>query len=79
MGQEKYGDCIKSSFQTNSDESSHIIEKLRKVDETTEFEYEHHIELRMELVRQVDEAGSHIKGKYSLINQMEIKVREIEE
>ena len=61
------------------DEISHNIETLIKADEKVGFDYERHVELRMELVRQVDEAGSHIKGKYSLINQMDTKVQTLEE
>ena len=61
MGQGKYGYCIKDGFQTNLDESRNTIEKLRKATENLECKYEHHIEIRMELVRQVDESGSLIK------------------
>ena len=60
------------------DESSHTIEKLRKVAEKVEFEGERHIELRMELVWQVDEAGALIKEKGGLINQLENKVQDLE-
>ena len=79
IGQEKYGDFIKDGFQTNLDESSHTIEKLIKAAEKVEFEDERHIELRMELVWQVDEAGALIKEKYGLINQLETKVQDLEE
>ena len=50
------------------DESSHTIEKLRKAAEKAEFEDERHIELRIELLWQVDVAGAIIKEKYGLIN-----------
>ena len=60
-------------------ERSHIIKKLRKAAEKVEFEDESHIELIMELVCQVDEAGALIRGKYSLINQMDTKVQTLEE
>ena len=75
IGQEKYGDCKKYGCQTNLDESSHTIEKLRNSAERVKFEDERHIELRMELVWQVDEAGTLIKEKYGLINQLETKVQ----
>ena len=39
MGQEYLVDWIKDGFQTNLDESSHNIEKLRKSAEKLEFEY----------------------------------------
>ena len=61
------------------DESSHTIEKLRKEAEKVEFGDEHHIELRMELVWQVDKAGAIIKEKDCLINQLETKVWNLEE
>ena len=48
---------------------------MRKSAEKVEFEDESHIELIMELVCQVDEAGALIRGKYSLINQMDTKVQ----
>ena len=70
IGQEKYGDCIKDGCQTNLDESSHTIEKLRKAAEKVEFEDERHIELRMELVRQVDEAEELIKYTNNLMNKL---------
>ena len=60
------------------DESSHTIEKLRKAAEKVEFEDEHHIELRMELVWKVDEAGALTKEKDGLINQLETKVQDLE-
>ena len=63
IGQEKYGDCIKDGCQTNLDESSHTIEKMRKAAEKVEFEDERHVELRMELVWQVDKAEALIKDK----------------
>ena len=47
MGQERYGDCIKYGCQTNLDESSHTIEKLRKLAEKVEFEDKRHLELIM--------------------------------
>ena len=47
--------------------------------EKIEFEDERHIDLRMELVRQVDKVRSLIKDKYSLINQLKTKVQELEE
>ena len=78
-GQEKYGDCIKYGCQTNLDESIHTIEKLRKDAEKVEFEDERHIELRMELVWQVDKARALIKKKDGLINQLETKVQDLEE
>ena len=61
------------------DESSHTIEKLRKEAEKVEFEDERHIELIVELVWQVDEAGSLIKERDGLINQLETKVQDLEE
>ena len=79
IGQEKYGDCIKDGCQNNLDESSHTIEKLRKASEKVEFEDERHIELRMELVWQVDEDGALIKEKYGLIKKLETKVQYLEE
>ena len=79
IGQEKYGDCIKDGCQTNLNENSHTIEKLRKEAEKVEFEDERHIELRMELVWQVDEARALIKEKEGLINQLETKVQDLEE
>ena len=60
------------------DERSHIIEKLRKAAEKVEFEYERHIELIMEWMRQVDEAGELIKDNGNLINQLETKAQELE-
>ena len=47
--------------------------------ERVEFEDERHIDLRMELVRQVDKVGKLIKDKYSLINQLETKYHKLEE
>ena len=79
QGKKKYGDCIKDGCQTNLDESSHTIEKLRKSAEKVAFEDERHIDLTMELVWQVDEARALIKEKESLINQMETKVQDLEE
>ena len=69
MGQENYGYCIKYGFQNNLSEISHTIEKLIKVDEMVEFEYEHHIEIIMELVQKFYYARALIKDEYSLINQ----------
>ena len=57
-------------LQNNLDESSHTIEKLIKAAEKVEFEDERHIELIMKLVWQVDEAGSLIKERDGLINQL---------
>ena len=74
MGQEKYEDCIKDSCQTNLDESSHTIDKIRKSSEMVEFEDELHIEIKIELVQKVDEAGSFIKDKDYLINQLFKKI-----
>ena len=37
------------------------------------------LSLYVELVCQVDEAGALIRGKYSLINQMDTKVQTLEE
>ena len=79
IGLEKYGDCIKYVCQNNLDEIIHTIEKTRKAAEKVEFEDERHIELRKELVWQVDEAGALIKEKYGLINQLETKVQDLEE
>ena len=79
MGQEKYKDCIKYGCQTNLDESVHTVGKLRKSDEKVEFEDELHIEIRMEFMWQVDYSRSIIKDKYVLINQLEIKVQDLEE
>ena len=67
--QERYGDCIKDGCQTKLEKIIHTLEELRKSAEKVEIEDERHIELNMELVRQVDEAGALIKEKYILINQ----------
>ena len=61
------------------DKISHIIEKMRKEAEKVEFEDERHIDIRMELVWKVDEAGALIKEKDGLINQLETKVQDLEE
>ena len=61
------------------DESIHTIEKLRKASENVGFEDERHIELRMELVWHIGEAGALIKEKYSFINKMETRVHYLEE
>ena len=50
MGKVNYGYCIKYSCKNNLDEISHTIEKLKEESEKVEFEYEHHIELIIELV-----------------------------
>ena len=60
------------------DESSHTIEKLRKAAEKVEFEDERHVELKMELLWQVDNAGALIKEKDGLY-QLETKVQDLEE
>ena len=78
IGQEKYGDCKKYGCQTNLDESSHTIEKLRKAAENLEFEDECYTELRIEFVWQVYESGALIKEKDGLINQLETKVQDLE-
>ena len=61
------------------DEIRHTIEKLIKEDEKVEFEDERHIDLVMELVRQVENDESIIKDEDDLINQLETKVQEPEE
>ena len=61
------------------DGSRHTIEKLTKEDERVEFEDERHIDLVMELVRQVENDESIIKDEDDLINQLETKVQEPEE
>ena len=57
------------------DEKSHAIEKLRKAYEKLESEYEHHVDIIMELVRQVFKDGEIIKDKDGLINQQEKRCR----
>ena len=76
--QEKYGDCIKDGCQNILEEISHTVEKLRKTAEKVEFEDERHIELRMELLWLVDNAGALIKEKDGL-KQLEKKVQDLEE
>ena len=61
---------IKYSCPARLGESSNTIEKLIKLYERVGFEDERHIELRMELVRQVDEAEELIKDKDNLINKL---------
>ena len=61
------------------DKSSHTIEKLIKAAEKLEFEDERHIEIIMELVWKVDKDRSLIKDKDGLINQLETKVKDLEE
>ena len=80
MNPKQYGARrINDGCQTSLGGSSNTIEKLRKSAEKVEFEDERHIELRMVLVRQVDEDKSLIKDKYGLINQPETKVQDCEE
>ena len=52
---------------------------MRKSSEKVEFEDDIHIELIMELVWKVDEAGALIKEKEGLINQLETKLQDLEE
>ena len=52
---------------------------MRKTAEKVEFKDDIHIELIMELVWKVDEAGALIKDKDGLINQLETKVQDPEE
>ena len=59
-------------------ESIHTIEKLIKVAKKVQFEYERHIELIIEFVRQVGEAGALIKDKNGLITNWK-KVENLEE
>ena len=61
------------------EEIIHTVEKQRKAAEKVEFEDERHVELKMELLWQVDEAGALIKEKDGLINQLETKVQNLEE
>ena len=74
-GAKNYGDLIKYFGQTNLDEISHTIEKLRKLSEKVEFKNQHQIELRIKLVRKVDKAITLIKEKEILIKQKETKVQ----
>ena len=74
MEQENYGYCIKYSCQTNFNEIIHTIQKMIEAAEKVEFEDGRHIEFIMELVRQVDNVGTLIKEKDSLINQLETKL-----
>ena len=55
-----------------------ITLKEQKAALKKEFEDERYIELIMELVCQVYEAGALIKEKYSLINQRDTKVQDFE-
>ena len=70
MGKWKYRDSKNYSCQTNLDESSHTIEKLRKSAKRVGFEEELHIEIRMELVQQIDKAVELIEDKYCVINKI---------
>ena len=70
---------IQYGCQTNLDESSHAIEKLRKYAEKVEFEDERYIEIIMELVQKVDKSRELIKDKDILINHLERKVKDIGE
>ena len=59
--------------------ASITIQKMIKAAEKVEFEDGHHIEFIMELVRQDNNAGTLIKEKDSLINQLETKLQDLEE
>ena len=77
-GKEKYGDSRKDGCQTKLDESRHNFEKLMKSDEKVEFEDELRIELKMELVRKVDNVVALINDKDNLKHQRGKKVQDLE-
>ena len=57
------------------EEINHTVEKPKKEAKEVEFEDDRHIELKTELMWQVDKAGALIKEKDGLINQLKKKCR----